>query len=437
MVNGWKEPNGESGIKQQSTPAELGTGPLAFLPSYNKLMHPLETQQESSAPNKAPVPIIPLALPVPAPTRKQSAQKMTGPTDKSKTVPKLSPKASSTVDSKEPQTTAPKYTDQEISNTHSFYEKFKRMVEPYLTTCGGTSDVRKNVCINHAYYQAGIVNPYLLWPMAAVLGSAKVGQNIALTQQMDVLTFGMNAEIHELGIQLPVGNQAIFKDVMPLWMLYKKEGYAGIERIKETLKENYKKSYGAILSAFRNQEILDGKVKDLAFSMGLPANSPEVMNKFFADPSNRKMALDISMDLVYHEQKIVQKIYTNPVNTALTNPANIAMGSFLHLDGVTVNGKRFSFAEWVKDPSNFEQRMAYFRAIFTEISNLHAHPTQIQAYQEQAHKALIFSAHQAVPVSATPQGGALPSQNAANDFKIQATDFIHSAEGKKSKRFKK
>lgn len=326
----------------------------------------------------------------------------------------------------------PKYSSQQIRDSHSFYESFTRMAEPYLTSCGGNSDVRKNLCINNAYYQAGILNPYFLWPQAAVLGSAKVGQNIGLTQEMNILTFGLHSEIHELSIQLPIGNQAIFKDVMPIWMLYKKEGYAGIERIKDTLAREYKKSHDAILSAFRNQEILESKVNSLASSMKLPVNSPEVINKFFSLSENRELALDISMDLVRHEQTIVQKIYVDAVNSALTNPVNMAMGSFLHLDGVTVNGKNFSFAKWVKDPSNFEHRMAYFRAIFTEVVNLHANPIQTHEYHEQVRKELIFNTFRVYPADINaPQISASPWQQYLKDHKNKAIDFIHSGNDSK------
>lgn len=431
MINNW------ANADKDTTPLAGSEALHSILPRYkNIFLLPAEQKSASSksnsnstpkkvvprreAPKKSPTAALPPSI---NRNRHKSQSKENKPSKKNNVVPQ--PK------------NVPKYTSQQIKNNHSFYESFKRIAEPYLTTCGGNSDVRRNLCINNAYYQAGILNPYFFWPMAAVLGSAKVGQNIALTQQMDMLTFGLHSEIHELSMQLPIGNQAIFKDVMPLWMLYKKEGYAGIESIKDTLVREYDKSYNAILSAFRNQEILEGKVKALASSMNLSINSPEVMNKFFSSPENREMALKISMSLVYHEQTIVQKIYTNPVNSALTNPVNMAMGSFLHLDGVTVNGKRFSFSEWVKDPSNFEQRMAYFRAIFTEIVNLHANPSQTKGYHEQARKELIFNTIRTQPLYAsTPQIGVSSWQKAANDYKSKATDFIHSADGNKSTQLK-
>jgi ankyrin repeat protein len=407
MVNGWKEPNGESGIKQQSTPAELDKGPLAFLPSYNKLIYPIEAQQASSTPKKAPVPKIPLGLPVAAPTRKQSAQKMTGPTDKSKTVPKLPP-AKKSLPKVQPKVAA---NDAHLASAASknearqlavqAFEKRRGLADSFLLACGKNDAVVANACINTVYNVIGKENPFLLFPTATSGASSKVGEAIDVATKTNALAFGWSQDAKVSGAQLTFGNQLIFKDLFPLIKTYQEEGFAGIQKLESHLKKEYQYSHNELINAFRQQEILDLKASNFAKKMKLDRNDIRVVSQFFSDPVNREMALGILMDFVYHEQTVVQIMYTKEFTKALTDPLNKVAGSFFRIDGQYINGEEFSFSA-LKDPSNIQERLNdFFKPIFTKIVSLHSDPVKLDQYYKQMNRQVELSIGKAAPYIGT------------------------------------
>jgi hypothetical protein len=263
------------------------------------------------------------------------------------------------------------------------FAQFKIETQNFLSVYGEHNGTQTNACINNLYSVVGKSMPYLWWPTAAVGGSALIGKSIELSTKADTFLFGKNSDTHALATGLPMGNSLIATDIIPLLKIYQTEGFSGIQNLEATLMKTNPYSVENLISAFKQQDVLDRNVNILAKSMKLDRNDPQMINRFFSNPSNVKMALDISMELVYHEQTIVQRMYDPQLTAALKDPKNIAMGSLLFLDSIHINGKSFSFSKYVSDPSNFDQRMNYFRAIFSEIAKVYSDPKKLKDYTAQ------------------------------------------------------
>ena len=133
-------------------------------------------------------------------------------------------------------------------------------------------------------------------------------------------------------VQLGIG--IMFKDLLPMLMLYDKEGYQGIENIKGTLEDSYRDSYLYLLHSFKQQNKIDVKMKSFSDSIEDPRIFNEVRNKLYSDPASLKMILDVARGFFYHELKNIQQMYTKEINEDLTlkNPVEKAIRLFFHLD---------------------------------------------------------------------------------------------------------
>lgn len=327
--------------------------------------------------------------------------------------------------------TAPLPKQNEIRVAEQNLQLYQQKVNDYLTVCAGNDAVKRNACINNIYNQLKDVNPYLWWPGAAVMGSEKVGQNINTAQLLNNHLLGLHPDARELADKLPFGNALIAKDIVPLLLVYKNEGYAGIQKLENKISEDYPGSFDQLLTAFKNQVEMDKKVLEIANAMKKHRNDPAVMIEVFSHSNNVKLAFSIAVNMVFHEQKIVQKMYTPELVSALSRPYNNAAGAIAHLGGVDINGKYFRMSDYVKDFANFDQRMSYFKAIFSEVAKMHADPIKMIEYYKQINRKLYLSNQRAAPYEPTARESISHwerQENAKFDKKIkeQTQAFIHN-----------
>lgn len=153
-----------------------------------------------------------------------------------------------------------------------------------------------------------------------------------------------------------LGIHMMFRDLMPLLMMYDQKGFEGIDSIKSILEDEYRDSYWYILNSFKQQEKLDRIINTLADLTETVPYSPEVMSKLYQKDSNIKTILDIARGFFYHEQKILQKMYTEKINKnlILKNPVETAERLFFHLDKVEAHGEKTFLLKYITDLSQLD-----------------------------------------------------------------------------------
>lgn len=224
----------------------------------------------------------------------------------------------------------------------------------------GDNPVVRNLFINRTYFEFGEKYPYFIWFHAGAMGSAKVGENIFLTSQGNPLRF---TGVDEVAIEMPKGNQGIFKDVSALYRTFRQ---GGLTTIEELLKEG--KITDDLFDSLKLQKKIESDAENLAAKMNLPVSHPRVISEFFSNQKNRDSALKVAIEFMKYEQQIVQDMYTSEVTSTLANSNYNIIAKQFGLTGVTVGGITYSFSDYVKDPSSYEQRVEYFIKVLTAVS---------------------------------------------------------------------
>lgn len=275
----------------------------------------------------------------------------------------------------------------QAENAYNIFLEYKDKTNSLLNSVKSPSE--KNAIINNTYLSLYKQDPTFLWLAAGTIGSEKVGQNIHLSSIADFSTFD-KSKIQTVFNQLPKGNQDIFENIIPIYLTYKKIGIDGINKIKNSA---FKADFASeqIYESLALDHSVKTKLHDLANSNNLNPLDNNLMNAFFSDKENRDLALQVATKLMEHEQDIVQAMYTPELSEAFTDPTFIKLGNALGLTGVVVNGKYFSFSDYIDNPADDSQRKEYFRIILTEIADQYAHPDTLKKYLSQVNIAALRS----------------------------------------------
>jgi hypothetical protein len=170
-------------------------------------------------------------------------------------------------------------------------------------------------------------------------------------------------DAQQISNQFRFGNELVFKGTFPFLMLFKEKGFSAFKKMQYHLEILYPESYVYILKSFNQQEILEKKLLKFSKLKNLDKNDPRLLNEFFLDPINKKMAYEASLNLQHFEHKIVQEMYTQQFIAAFSKTEN---KNIRDLYTQNVKGVTFSFSDYIKEPDVSDQRVRYLRSVFSE-----------------------------------------------------------------------
>lgn len=176
-----------------------------------------------------------------------------------------------------------------------------------------------NVFITNTYTTGSQKHPVFLWVSLGTIVSSKVGQNLKIAGNV-VIGSAEQAEFAKVVLEnLSLGNQRIFKDIMPILLTYESVGIEGIEVLSKSNIDNpFKKSF--ILNAMRDYSQVQKQQAIIAASLGLPLNDPKVITQLFQDKKYVYLAHSIAMSISIEEQAIGQNTYEQDLANVFQDP---------------------------------------------------------------------------------------------------------------------
>ena len=126
------------------------------------------------------------------------------------------------------------------------------------------------------------------------------------------------------------------------------------------------KSQGT-LDAFKDYALLQVEQSKIADSLNLDLNDPKVIGKLFSDARNVDMMHSVAKSIAIEEQKIVQKIYKEELVDILLDPKLGWAGHQFKLDEIKILDKSYNFFDYIDNPADFDQRMAFAEKLLTAI----------------------------------------------------------------------
>lgn len=183
---------------------------------------------------------------------------------------------------------------------------------------------------------------------------------------------------------MPGGNQAIFNNLIPIYLTFLETGSEGLLALQKY--EGGKKLISDDLyNAFVNHETIVANLNTIADILGVSASDIKAIKQLYLDPEMQVLALKVALSFMKHEQGVVQSMYSDELVEAMTNDFLVQAGEIFGFTGVKVNGQFYSFAEYVENPGDYDQRVNYFTVVLTAISDVYSNPTQLDSYLFSAH----------------------------------------------------
>ncbi|MFO1258362.1 MAG: hypothetical protein U1E78_08155 [Gammaproteobacteria bacterium] len=276
-------------------------------------------------------------------------------------------------------------------NADDVYHIFQNKADAtqdYLASFGDDG-VKRNAAINNAYLKLYKEDPTFIWLAAAVLGSEKVGQNLqaAAVGEFSVIN---GADFNLLRNQLSEGNQKIFEHMISRYLTYKEVGIEGLRQLNQS---KYARLFGEaeIFSLFEEHQVNCNAYKNTATELGLSKYDPRVIEHFMLDHKNRENVENVAIGFMVIEQDAVQFMYIDNVVKMLTDPIFVGIGEKLGLTGVSIDGIFYSFSEYIRDPSDLNERIEYFRAIIEKVGALYQDHDKLNDFMRSVEVAALRS----------------------------------------------
>jgi len=279
---------------------------------------------------------------------------------------------------------------------YNIYQKNKDATTELLASYNN-EPLEVNAVITNTYIALSRNDPAFLWLAAGAIGSNKVGENIQNSGLGNLLNglpaLGDFVSEHasfstqyfaDIYAELPGGNQAIFKNLIPVYLTFLETGSEGLLALQKH-EAGKKLISDDLYNAFVNHEIIVGNLNTIADSLGVSPNDIKAIRQLFSDPQMQALALDVAISFMKHEQGIVQIMYSDELIEAMTNSFLVQAGELFGFTGVKVNDHFYSFAEYVADPGDYNQRVHYFTVVLTAIADVYSNSKALDSYLFSAH----------------------------------------------------
>lgn len=261
-----------------------------------------------------------------------------------------------------------------LEEAFSKFNQYQQEAEQGLAAYGDDPIVR-NAAVTAHYHAIAESDPLFVWFSAATLGSYQVGKVLQATQYPLAKDCEASQIIYSA---FPYGNQLIHNNMSALYTLYKQNGLEAIE---------YLHANGDItdqgLSGFKIMHQLESQIKartaEIVLNIdnwGAKTTDMQVINYLLQDVAFRSDLHKACIDFVYHEQSMVEDMYTMPTGVSLTleemlkdeglfHQLQELMAEWQHLNGATLLDNKF-FSATGYDFSEHSDRMEYFGTIFDQ-----------------------------------------------------------------------
>ena len=253
----------------------------------------------------------------------------------------------------------------------------KEAEEVYLGNLKRTEDVIDsmsdnpqaiNTFITNTYALLSQKDPAFLWFQLAAVVSGSVGKNIQMAIKGDIYSLGQVESSNIVHKAFSEGNQAIFKNILPIYLTYDSIGIEGCEQLSIS-------SFGnpfqeeSTLSALRIYALLQEKQEAIANKLGLPVNHAKVIEELISEKSNIELMHTVAKGVAFQEQNKVQDIYEDKFVDVLLDPKLGWAGHQFKLDEIKILDKSYNFFDYIDNPADFDQRMAFAEILLTAIED--------------------------------------------------------------------
>ncbi len=232
----------------------------------------------------------------------------------------------------------------------------------------GNNPQAKNAVITNTYAALSQSDNAFLWFTLGTNVSSSVGKNLQIATQAIINSAGQADSANVVLENFSSGNQAIFKNIVPLFLTYESIGVEGIELLTNSDINNPFKN-NSVLIAMKNYSLLQEQQALVAKSLGLSLNDPKVIAKLFADSVNIKLAHSVTMGIVIEEQNTVQDIYNDELVDIMLDPSLGWLGHQVKLDEIKILDKTFNFFDYVDNPADLDQRLKFAEVLLNAIDD--------------------------------------------------------------------
>ena len=232
----------------------------------------------------------------------------------------------------------------------------------------GDNPQKINAFITNTYAYLAKENPTFIWFSLGTIVSSKVGDNLQFAMQAIIHSAGQADSAKVILKNFAEGNQAVFKDILPLFLTYEDIGIEGIELLKKSTEVNPFQNK-SVLEAMKSHSMLKNEQSKIANSLGLPLNESKVIEKLFSNKNNIEIVHNIGMKILEVEQTILQDMYKQDLVDILLDPTLSWVGQLINLSEVPILGKGYKFSDYIENPADINQRIALGNEIFNAIEN--------------------------------------------------------------------
>jgi hypothetical protein len=231
----------------------------------------------------------------------------------------------------------------------------------------GNNPQAVNAFITNSYAILSQENPSFLWFSLGAIVSETVGRNIQAASQASMHLANQQPSSKIVLDSFSKGNQEIFKDILAIYLTYKSIGIEGIKLLTNSNLENNPFENYALYNALEKYSLLEAEQSKIASSLGLPLNDSKVIDILFSDEANITRVHMIAMGIADEEQTKVQPIYIDSFTEIIQDQTLGWVGGQFKLDEINILGKSFKFSDYIDNPADFDQRMAFAKILLNEM----------------------------------------------------------------------
>lgn len=255
------------------------------------------------------------------------------------------------------------------------YQYYAKRAEAQLNDLGNDPQAI-NAFITNTYVELSKTDTPFLWFPLATKVSSTVGKSIYYgipytvhpVVYVPIIGPAIKNPSDIIVTQLIKGNQAVFKDMVPLFQTYEAVGIKGIELLAKSDIDNPFRN-DKVLNAMKDYASLQALHKEIASSLGLSLNDPKVIEQLFSEQSNIDLSREIAMGILNQEQGILQEIYDSELLAIMLDPY---WGWFAHqasVDGITILGKTYILLDYIENPGDINQRLGFANKLLEDIGD--------------------------------------------------------------------
>ncbi len=253
----------------------------------------------------------------------------------------------------------------ELKEAETIYLSHVERTEKLIDSMGDNPQ-KINAFITNTYATLLHNEPAFLWFELGAIVSTTVGKNIQTAIQGNIYPAGQAGPANIALNAFAMGNQAIFKDIVPLFLTYQEIGLEGITLLENSiLVDSFRKPW--VSNAFKGFAELQTAQKEIAQSLNLSLENLNVISNLFSDEKYLEQAHKIAMNIANQEQKTVQDIYDDDFLAVMLDPALGLIGHAAKLDEIRILDQSFPFFDYIDNPADIDQRLKFAEVLLNAI----------------------------------------------------------------------